>query len=174
MSAPTLFGGLPEASSAVISDDGMYRYLLMRRLAPGGRVMTFLMLNPSTADASVDDPTIRRCKAFAVREGAAILYVVNLFALRATNPRELVAHVDPIGPRNDEFLRLHGMATTTLVAAWGNGGSLHGRGEEVTVMLAEAGVRLMCLGQTRSGEPRHPLYVKADAPLVTYAAVIPS
>jgi hypothetical protein len=174
VSAPTLFGDLPETSSAVISDDGVYRYLLMRRIAPVGRVMTFLMLNPSTADALVDDPTIRRCKSFAVREGAGTLYVVNLYALRATDPRELAAHVDPVGPRNDEFLRIQGMSATTLVAAWGNGGSLHGRGAEVTVMLAEAGVRLMCLGRTRSGEPRHPLYVRADKPLEPYAAVIPS
>ncbi len=171
MSAPTLFGDLPETSSAVISDDGVYRYLLTRSRAAGPD-LTFIMLNPSTADDRVDDPTIRRVLGFAWREGAGRLVVVNLYGLRATDPKELARHPEPVGPRNDEFIRLHCQPRALVVAAWGNSGGL--RAAYVTDMLTARGVRLMCLGRTRSGEPRHPLYVRGDKPLEPYAAVIPS
>jgi hypothetical protein len=90
-------------ATAVLSDCGTYRYRLGRRWAEGP-VDVWIMLNPSTADATVDDRTIRRCMEFSRRWGAGALVVGNLFALRATDPAELVRHPDPIGPDNDEHL----------------------------------------------------------------------
>lgn len=154
-------------SSAVFSTGEEYRYLLTRQRA-AGPALVFIMLNPSTADARKDDPTIRRCIRFAAREGAGVLAVVNLFALRATDPRELRRHPDPAGPRNDEFIDLWCRPGRPVIAAWGAGGGLLGRDREVATRLAAAGVSLSCLGVTRDGHPRHPLYVRSDAPLLPY------
>jgi hypothetical protein len=155
--------------TATLSADRAYRYLLTRRWGDGP-AMCWIMLNPSTADASEDDPTIRRCIGFARREGCEAIQVVNLFALRAADPGELLASPDPIGPGGDGFLLARPLAACT-VAAWGARGSLHGRSAKVTAMLA--GVRLLCLGVTSSGEPKHPLYVRADVPLVPFPVSVP-
>jgi hypothetical protein len=152
---------------ATLSADRAYRYLLTRRWGDGP-AMCWIMLNPSTADASEDDPTIRRCIGFARREGCEAIQVVNLFALRASDPRELLASPDPVGPGGDGFLLARPLSACT-VAAWGAQGSLRGRSAKVTAMLA--GARLLCLGVTASGEPRHPLYVRGDAPLVPFSAI---
>jgi hypothetical protein len=174
MSALTLFGDLPETSSAVISDDGVYRYQLMRLRPGSGPPLVMGMLNPSTANHEINDPTVVRCITLADRENASALFIWNLFGLRATDPRELRRHPDPVGPENDRHIRALCTPGTRVVVAWGNGGNLYGRDKIVTAMLATAGVRLMCLGVTKNGSPRHPLYVRADKPLEPYAAVIPS
>lgn len=168
--ASDLFG----SSGAVLSPDEKYRYLLTRERAAGPGLV-FIMLNPSTADDKIDDPTIRRCIKIADRENAGRLVVVNLFALRATDPRELARHPDPVGKCNDEFILIHCTPGTRVVAAWGNGGRLLGRDAAVRAMLANAGVQLTCLGVTGSGQPKHPLargreYIPADAPLLPYPA----
>jgi hypothetical protein len=155
--------------SAVISLCGQYRYRLQR--GDGAR-LAFVMLNPSTADANVDDPTIRRCMGFARREGYAGIDVCNLFALRATNPRELVAHADPIGPDNYDHLAALGKdhRGTDIVCAWGAHPAATAR--VVAVMkgyLTDYGARLVCLGLTAAGAPRHPLYVRGDAPLLPWS-----
>jgi len=160
-----------EAGTAWFSEDQAYRYLLTRWLGDEPKVMTWIMLNPSTADAFTDDPTIRRCIRFARREGCGTIRVVNLFAYRATDPRELSAPGrDPVGPDNDRFLDEHTQASL-VVAAWGAGGTLNGRAREVGGRLAAAGTRLNCLGVTKDGHPRHPLYVRSDAPLIPWEAV---
>lgn len=148
--------------TAWLSADRAYRYVLTRRW-DDGPVMAWIMLNPSTADADTNDPTIRRCIGFARREGCGAIWVVNLFALRATDPRVLRASPDPVGPANDSFLRER-TRTDYVVAAWGAHGSLNGRSHEVRTALAD--IPLLCLGITRGGEPRHPLYVQSDTPLV--------
>ena len=116
-------------SWAAFNEARTHRYLLARSWQPGLPVMTWIMLNPSTADAFADDPTIRRCVSFARREGCGGIVVTNLFALRATDPRELRLHSDPVGACNDQVIDAH--ACGTVVVAWGAGGNLSGRGGQV-------------------------------------------
>ena len=131
--------------SAVISECGRYRYTLQRDgvvNASNGTVV-FCMLNPSTADASIDDPTIRRCRGFAERWGCAGLMVVNLYGLRATDPRELqrVSRADAIGPDNDEWLGKVAAAARDVVCAWG-AGAAQDRVTEVVRILGIAGAKM--------------------------------
>lgn len=160
------------ARDAVLSADGVYRYLLTRRWGPpDGPSMVMVMLNPSTADASVDDPTVTRCIGFAGREGAAGLSVVNLYAYRATDPDVLPTVPDPVGPDNDAHLRavLHEAADTAapVIAAWGVRGAPE-RVQEVVALAAETGVQFQALSVTRSGAPGHPLYLPAASPLTPW------
>ena len=157
---------------ARLSDDGVYRYTLGRRWSAGDDgTAVFVMLNPSTADASVDDPTIRRCIGFAKALGCGGLHVVNLYAYRATKPADLWSAADPIGPENDEvlrdaFLTAYGEGSP-VIAAWGaNAEPL--RAEFVGTVARAAGVSLSALGVTKAGAPRHPLYLRADAPLTPW------
>jgi hypothetical protein len=131
------------------------------------------MLNPSTADAQVDDPTIRRCISFAKREGCTELTVVNLFALRATNPRALgdprrsMAHA--IGPDNTRHLceQANRHDIGIKVAAWGSHPATRFRIKEITNIMGP----MLCLGTTKDGSPRHPLYVRKDAPLIPWVGL---
>lgn len=149
--------------SAVISECGAYRYRLTR--GPfDSRTLCFVMLNPSTADAETDDPTIRRCIAFAAREGCPSITVVNAYALRATDPRELRRHRDPVGPENHIHLDGIAHAYDRIVVAWGARIDDQ-REREVEAILRRGGARLLCLGKTKDGYPRHPLYVRGDQPL---------
>lgn len=163
--------GEPDAG-AVISEDGKYRYKLWRQLRPahaGGKVCVFLMYNPSTADASRDDQTIRRCRAFALREDCDRLVVVNLYAFRSTNPKELqqVQLQSIVGPKNDQYIMDAAAEADVLICAWGAQKDVKERRDYVLIdLLADADRDIFCLGITRYGEPRHPLYVPADQPLV--------
>ncbi len=149
------------SDAAYISDDGQYRYSLTREVAPGARygTCTFVMLNPSTADATQDDPTIRRCIGFACAWGFERLKVVNLYAYRATNPRDLWLADDPVGPENDHVLSLVFGGSDLLIAAWG----CHAKTERVDEILAWPIRPRLCLGLTKDGAPRHPLYLPASA-----------
>lgn len=153
--------------TASISPCGRYRYGLTRQWSDLP-LMGFIMLNPSTANADVDDPTIRRCMGFARREGCGGISVVNLFPLRATKPEDLWAtrYHKRFGPRSDEELRRHvRMVAGPLVAAWGADGDRLG-GDAVEAIRKRYGSQLLCLGVTSKGAPRHPLYLRNDAPLV--------
>lgn len=152
---------------ALISDCGTYRYWLTREWAADQRSACFIGLNPSTADAVVDDPTIRRCINFAKSWGCGSLRMVNLFAFRATNPKELLAALDPVGS-NDEHLLFALQQCSPVVAAWGVNGTLKNRDDEVIQMIRGLRYGAQCLGVTKGGHPRHPLYVRADQPLITY------
>ncbi|PZT71406.1 DUF1643 domain-containing protein [Streptomyces sp. AC1-42T] len=157
-------------AAAVLSADRAYRYLLSRIWDTARPPLGLVMLNPSTADAHVDDRTIGRCTAFARREEAGGLLVVNLFALRATKPRPALTEADdPVGPYNDSFIRHAAGVCETLVAAWGSHGALRDRGRQVTDLLWDQGAALRCLGTTGSGHPRHPLYLPGTTPLRPYA-----
>lgn len=144
-------------SDAQFSDCGKYRYRLTRRWEGGEGKLNIIGLNPSTADASHNDPTIRRCIDFAQRWGFAELAVTNLYAFRATKPRDLFQAVDPEGPQNLEFLLETGQSARQILFAWGNHGHAH---PQVDGLIKEF-PRALCLGQTKIGAPRHPLYVRA-------------
>ena len=153
--------------SAVISECGKYRYRLIRDLGMmGDGACVFVMLNPSTADAMNDDPTIRRCIGYARTLGHARLEVVNLFAYRSTNPDALYAMSRDmaVGPENDQHILEACKGARTVICAWGNHGSQFGRASEVLPMLKVNGVRPMALKvNAKSGQPAHPLYLKSDA-----------
>ncbi|EJN06444.1 DUF1643 domain-containing protein [Herbaspirillum sp. YR522] len=158
--------------NAIISACGSYRYSLSREandaFATRGPAL-FIMLNPSTADAGLDDPTIRRCRSFAKAWDCDGLVVANLYALRATNPADLWRHPDPVGPENDLHLRALADEHETVVCAWG----IHARPERIEALRSIFNGRmhrLMCLGTTKSGAPRHPLYVANGTPLVPWEA----
>lgn len=143
---------------AVLSDCGTYRYELIRRWDVTLPRVGWIMLNPSTADAEQDDPTIRRCIGFAKSWGYGGIVVRNLYALRATDPRALWNHPSPVGPDNDSYL-LDAVDDLVTVCAWG----AHGRrGDAVINALSDAGAALYHLGLTKAGKPRHPLYLKGD------------
>ena len=145
-------------SSAVFSRCGLYRYALTREWGQGGRV-TFVMLNPSTADHRRNDPTIARCENRARDMGATGFRIVNLFAFRATYPRELRAAPDPVGPGNDADICRAARWADQVICAWGTHGGLQGRGQKVQNMLRGLGVDLLHLGLTNGGAPKHPLYL---------------
>lgn len=157
--------------SAVLSEDRVYRYSLRRDwafvIAPR---CVFVMLNPSTADETKDDPTIRRCIDYAARWGASGLTVVNMFAYRATKPSDLLrandkALIDIVGPDNDDHIEaafregfLDSMAPL-VVCAWGANAEGYGaRVESIRYIARHVGVPLMALGLTATGQPIHPLY----------------
>lgn len=149
-----------DRTGAVLDTDREYRYRLWRTWDVEKPTAAFIMLNPSTADEDENDPTIRRCINYAKDWGYGTLEVVNLFALRATDPSELQDHTAPIGGANDVHLRKVCDEAEIVVGAWGANGSLHGRGREVAEMLD---VQLHALDTTKDGHPVHPLYQPADA-----------
>ena len=150
--------------SAVLSPDGAYRYELRREWGPEP-LCGWVMLNPSTADALVDDPTIRRCMGFARAWGAGGIVVTNLFALRATDPAELARHPDPRGPASEAAWRRLVEGAVTVVCAWGAHPMAAQVAPELLAVFDARGVTPQCLGATRSGAPRHPLYVRGHTPL---------
>lgn len=164
------------AGDAVFSDDMAHRYSLRRVIDTGalfGDVLTFplfLMLNPSTADHEASDPTVTRCAGFARRLGYGEFRVCNLFSLRATKPvaiREEGSEGDPL----NLLTTLETAAEAEIViCAWGTLGELRQRRLHVIRALREAGFggKLRCLGRTKDGSPRHPLYLPSDAPLEGY------
>ena len=151
---------------ATFSESGTYRYTLYRRWKLGPLVM-WLMLNPSTADANIEDPTIRRCIRFSQEWGYGGLLVGNLYALRSTDPKALKSYPDPVGARNDfELVGMAEDADLMIVGAWGaNGNVMSNRVLHVQNLLP----RMHCLGLdnqpfvTKEGHPRHPLYVQRQA-----------
>ena len=151
-----LFNLQPE-STAVLSDCGTWRYRLDRSWTKGPKV-AFIMLNPSAADAEFDDPTIRRCRAFARDWGYGGLIVGNLFALRSTDPAVLARHPDPIGPDNDRHLVEITCEAEEIVCAWGIQGALANRDRAVTSLLNQFAY-LKILRLTTAGFPGHPLYL---------------
>lgn len=154
-------------NTARISECGQYRYSLGRRWDDGPTAW-WVMLNPSTADATEDDPTIRRCVSFSKREGCGALIVVNLYALRATDPKALAKHPDPIGPENDTVLvhtSYEARSGGLVIVAWGANPMAEPQARR---MFAATGAQ--CLGTTKAGAPRHPLYVKGDQPLIPWRA----
>jgi len=143
-------------TSADFSPCRTYRYALWRTWGKAKPYALFICLNPSTADETDNDPTVTRCIDFAKQWGFGGLCMANLFAFRATQPKDLKQAKDPVGDANDKWLsKLHRDAGL-VVAAWGNDGKFLGRADEVTKQLPN----LYCLKINKSGEPAHPLYLK--------------
>jgi hypothetical protein len=144
--------------TAVFSRCRRYRYELRRTIAGEARgLVVFVMLNPSTADATRDDPTIRRCIGFARAWGYRELAVGNLFALRETHPAAMKRARDPVGPHNDRHLARLAAAADLVVCAWGNHGGHLARATAVLALLRNAGPAPHALRVTRLGQPAHPL-----------------
>ncbi|MET7843665.1 DUF1643 domain-containing protein [Streptomyces sp. NPDC005356] len=156
--------------SAVLSPCGTYRYRLDRIWNEDTAPMVWVMLNPSTADHTEDDATIRRCTAFAKAAGHGGMVVVNLFALRSKDPGQLRHHRDPIGPFNEAALIEATDDAVRIVAAWGDARRSERacQAHAVTALLVGHGHALDCLGLTGKGHPRHPLYVRDETQLTPY------
>ena len=164
--------------SALISDCGTYRYELRREWDATLPPYVSGMLNPSKADAIIDDPTLMRNRRRAEALGYGSLIVWNLGAGRSTVPKDWKKMADPIGPENDFHIRRILIECRdrggVAVVGWGAHGSFMGRDRAAMRIAADVGVRLHCLGKTRDGQPRHPLFVRAEprvsgVPVVTRA-----
>lgn len=152
------------------NDRNQYRYTLTREWSTTGTVVPWIMLNPSTADANTDDPTIRRVISFSKAIGPHIrgLIVVNLFPYRATNPADLVKQpsdvIDP--PANfhivSQMLEHSKRQNTPIVCAWGSQPIARDAAKSWCRLMKNTGVSAVCLGKNKDGSPRHPLYVPAN------------
>jgi len=171
MSSKTL--PLPlEGSSAVFSEDGVYRYELRRRWAAGDLVL-WVMLNPSTADEFEDDPTIRRCIGFSRRWGFGGIVVCNLFAHRSTDPKVLKLLDYPEGPENWRTIRKAATECSKTVCGWGAHGAVKCAGRKMVKRLQANGCAPQCLGTTKSGQPKHPLYIPYSQDLIALSVPNP-
>ncbi len=161
--------GLFSEWAAEWSECETYRYTLERRWAEG-LLCLFLMLNPSTATESENDPTNTRTIKFAQRWGFGAVFALNLFAFRATNPKDMKAAADPIGPDNDRILLSLCSKADAIICAWGTHGRHRDRDLDVVQLLSRRtkGPPLQCLGYSKAGDPLHPLYLRADSKRVPF------
>ncbi len=150
-------------STAVYSDCERFRYSLTRVWDIEARRVAFVMLNPSTATEEQNDPTIHRCEQRARRLGFGGFCAVNLFALRATDPRDMKVADDPTGPDNAQAISGAARWADTVIAAWGVHGAHRGAGPATAAQLRVEGRTLHHLGLTKAGHPRHPLYLPYSA-----------
>lgn len=155
---------------AVISPDQQYRYELIRDLAEvKGKVLGIMGLNPSTADAEIDDATIKKEMGFTLSFGCTRLRKVNFYGLRSTDPKGLIGHPDPAGPLNDVFIGKAMMGCDIFVVAWGvlkpNYPLARERLALIQTMALNCGIQLYCFGRNKDGSPKHPLYLKGTTPL---------
>lgn len=152
--------------SAVISDCGRYRYRLWRKWAHSDRMpVLWIMLNPSTADGTEDDPTIRRCREFSKAWGYGSMWIGNLYAYRSTDPSVLktLGAEDARGPANDQHLYEMSCESAIIVCGWGNPGGEYMRTRLPLTVLSPGGI--WCLGKTKHRAPRHPLYLPSASKL---------
>lgn len=154
-----------EERKAIFSKDGKYRYLLSRIWDNSLPKITFIMLNPSTADGTKDDPTISKCIYYARTWGYGGLYVGNLFAFKATYPEDLLKTEEPVGQDCDHYLFWMKDRSELVLAAWGNHGPFKNRASAVCHMIG----KLYCLDITNSGQPKHLLYLSNRLRPIPYA-----
>ncbi len=145
-------------SWAVFSKDMLYRYRLRRWWQDGLRIL-FIMLNPSTADEIQNDPTVERCERRAKALGFGGFEVVNIFALRSTDPKGLYLAKDPVGEANVTAIDAAVLSCDEIVCAWGAHGTLLDQGERVKSLLQNCNRPVKILGLTQKGMPKHPLYI---------------
>lgn len=161
----------PVENDCHFSSDRKHRYTLLHRINPlfGNRLIMWIGLNPSKADEQQLDPTLTRIRSFSEREGYDGFLMTNIFGFRATDPKEMLRAHDPVGPENDAALLAAAQRCGKVVAAWGAHGIHRDRARAVAQLLGRH--KLWCLGTTKDGHPRHPLYVKGDQPLVRWRPV---
>lgn len=152
-------------NDAVLSECERYRYLLRRTWDQGGMRALLIMLNPSTADARQDDPTIRSCVRLLAGFGYGSMEVVNIFAFRATDPRELLQQADPVGPRNHECIEAAILRCDVAICAWGAFPPARQFAVEPLNLIRARRPAAYCFGKTKDGSPKHPLYIKSGTPL---------
>lgn len=157
-------------SVAVFSDCETYRYSLTRVWDPAARKVMFVMLNPSTANEIRNDPTVERCERRARVLGYGGFRVTNIFAFRATDPRDMRRAANPVGPANDTMILEGARWADDIIAAWGVHGAHLDRGPSVARMLHACGSPLFHLGQTKAAHPRHPLYLAYTEQPVAWTA----
>lgn len=151
-----------ERREVVFSPCDKYRYRL-RQIWGDGPLQCYLMLNPSTADLNANDPTVERVERRARASGFAGLEVINLFAYRATDPQDMLAQQEPVGPDNDQHIIEAAKSCGQLVLGWGNHGQHMNRGRNVIEMLLQHDIQLFCLKVNNDGYPAHPLYIGYEA-----------
>lgn len=149
---------------AQLSTCGLYRLRLTRRWDPSGSQVCFIGLNPSTADGTQDDPTLRRCIGFAKAWGHGSLVLINLFARRTPSPAALWKMArngeDIVGPLDTQALIDTAAQAQQVVACWGAATAARPRGQALVQSLTRAGVSVQAIARTKGGDPRHPLYLK--------------
>lgn len=146
----------------VFSKDRKYRYVWRHGWDADKPIMMFVGLNPSTADEKEKDPTVTRCVNLAKREGCGTLIMMNIFAIRSTDPKVLYDHDSPIGEDNDLWLKRIAESAKIIVGGWGVHGKLNNRGNDVLKLFD----KIYCLGTNKDGTPKHPLYLRKDTPLI--------
>ena len=164
-------------AGATLSEDRTYRYCLWRRWrepkvfdffddstgdSDPTDMVAFIGLNPSTANETEDDPTIRRCVGFAKSWGFSGIAMLNLFAFRATDPKQMRSAKSPIGLLNDEAIGRVASICRFVICCWGTLGEYRNRGKLVrSLLVRRCGPSVYHLGLTKSGQPKHPLYLSA-------------
>ncbi len=160
----------PQGNGAVIDDTKTFRYLLWRTWDVNRPRLLWVMLNPSTADEQQSDRTLGRCISFSKKWDYGSLEIVNLFAFRTSDPKDLDAVSDPIGSENDRRIAEAATRAEKIVVAWGERGIYKQRDSAVLELLAQqTSLPLYCLGKTKNGSPRHPLYIAGTTVLTPYS-----
>ena len=155
-------------AACIFSEDRVYRYNWARRLSNEPGRMLCIGVNPSKADEDRSDNTVTRCCNFARRFGYGVLEMANLNAFRATDPKDMKAASDPVGPDNDFHLREAIRRCDLIVPAWGIHGAFMDRDQEVLEIIRREGKVPYCFGKTKDGYPRHPSRLANSTELVRY------
>lgn len=171
-SNPIIIKDYPTRSrtGATFSHCQNYRYSLWRiwNVVDNPKMACLILLNPSTADATKNDPTIERCSRRFKKLGYDGIYVVNIFAFRATDPKVMKNQDDPFGPKNEEAILECAKASDLVVCGWGTHGDWRNRSSHISELLRRNGILAKCLGKTKSGQPKHPLYISYETELVDW------
>lgn len=155
-------------NTADFSDCNYYRYTLIRDYGKGEGRINFIMLNPSTANEQFNDPTVARCEQRAINGGYRRMVITNIFAFRATDPKEMMQALDPVGERNDQAIIEQACLADTVICAWGEMAKHQQRGAAVRSLLANNRIKAHALKINRSGEPAHPLYLSFKLEPIPY------
>jgi len=156
-----------EDNGATFSDCRKWRYDLWRIWDPSLQRVAFIGLNPSTADETKNDPTVKRCINYAKKWGYGGMHMLNIFGYRATDPKDMKAFSEPIGPDNSSAICTIARECELVICCWGTHGGYLGRGREVLYMLNNF-MDVHCLAVTKDGYPNHPLYLKSELNPIPY------